>query len=62
MARLADLDTARAMGRAAYERFWLKPMTADAHADALVGIYRHMLAARAAAAPALPLPAIAQPA
>ena len=46
MARLADLDTARAMGRAAYDRFWLKPMTAQAHADALVHIYHRMLAER----------------
>lgn len=61
MAALADLDTARAMGRAAHERFWLKPMTAASHADALVQIYRRMLAGRAAAAPTFTGPAIAQP-
>ena len=60
MVKLADLDTARAMGRAAYERFWLKPMTAEAHADALVRIYRGMLAERAAAAPSPAGPAVAQ--
>ena len=62
MRELADLDMARHMGRSGYERFWMKPLTAAAHADALVRVYRGMLAGQTSAVPALPTTSVAPPA
>ena len=62
MRELAHLDTARHMGRAGYERFWTKPLTAAAHAEALTRAYGRMLAERPAAAGETPTVAVAQPA
>ncbi|MEH3145069.1 MAG: glycosyltransferase family 4 protein [Methylobacterium frigidaeris] len=44
MTRLADDDTARAMGQAAYERFWADPLTLDRHLDRIERVYREVLA------------------
>lgn len=43
MRRLEDPETARRMGRAAYERFWRTPMSPAGHAAELIGAYRELL-------------------
>ncbi|WP_232628599.1 glycosyltransferase family 4 protein [Methylobacterium sp. Leaf118] len=44
MTRLCDDATARAMSRAAYDRFWADPLTLDRHLDRLEGVYRDVAA------------------
>jgi len=44
MARLQDIDVARAMGGEAYARFWANPPTPEAHAKALLALYAEALA------------------
>ena len=44
MRELADVETARHMGRTGYERYWLRPLSAQAHVAALLPIYQGMLA------------------
>ncbi len=48
MRALMDDGAARAMGRAAYDRFWANPPTPRAHAAALLDLYRELLTRRAA--------------
>ena len=43
MRDLSDNETARTMGKAAYERFWAKPRDPAAHAAGLLDVYRGML-------------------
>lgn len=45
MRALADDDRARAMGRAAWDRFWADPPTPEAHARRLLTMYKGLLAA-----------------
>jgi glycosyltransferase involved in cell wall biosynthesis len=40
---LSDDETAVAMGREAYARYWAQPLSVDAHADALIETYGAML-------------------
>ena len=62
MRQLACRDTARHMGRTGYERYWLRPLSAQAHAAALVRVYRRMLAERPVAAGVVAASRIVQPA
>jgi len=41
--RLADPETARRLGRAAYERYWSAPLTPARHAARLQDVYEAML-------------------
>lgn len=50
MTRMADDATARAMSRAAYDRFWADPLTLDRHLDRLEGVYRDVAARSVAGA------------
>ena len=45
MTRLQHDATARAMSRAAYDRYWSAPLTLDRHVDATLAVYEEMLAA-----------------
>jgi hypothetical protein len=42
--RLADIETARRLGQAAYERYWAAPLTPERHAGRLLEVYAAMLA------------------
>ncbi|HEX8662606.1 MAG TPA: glycosyltransferase [Beijerinckiaceae bacterium] len=42
--RLADIETARRLGRSAYDRYWAAPLTPERHAARLLDVYAAMLA------------------
>ncbi|HEX8167064.1 MAG TPA: glycosyltransferase [Beijerinckiaceae bacterium] len=42
--QLADIATARRLGRAAYDRYWAAPLTPERHAARLLEVYAAMLA------------------
>jgi glycosyltransferase involved in cell wall biosynthesis len=48
MERLGDIDLARAMGHAAYARYWADPPSPQMHAQRLIALYRSACAAATA--------------
>lgn len=57
--RLKDDDVATRMGRAAYDRYWSKPLTLDVHLDRLQGVYETVRRAAASTPDRMPLPRLA---
>ena len=47
--RLGDIATVRRFGRAAYDRYWEAPLSAERHAAALIGLYGQLNGSRISA-------------